>query len=154
MRQTIDIQSTLFNKNGGIMKSFLLMLGLLAAIGCKSIQSPGEKTRGENVIAQSEDGEEYELTIFDPDFDRWFSVNRRPASFHSLEYYEQQNRRYVQAWNQKVNQQGAYHGVNYPFENHIDYDPSIDYGLELNYKLYYYFKYIEEQFGARYDFPY
>lgn len=122
--------------------------------GCQSVTSPGEKNRGSNIITQKDGSDEYELIIIDSDFDRWFSMNRRPVDLHSLEYYESQNRRYVQAWNQKVNQQGAYHGVDYPFENYIDYDSNINYGLELNYQLYNYFRYIEDRFGNMYDFPY
>ena len=136
------------------MKSILMLLIFTAVIGCKSVQGPGEKTRGSSIITQKDDSDEYELIIIDSDFDRWFTINRQPMTFHSLEYYEQQNQRYVQAWNQKADQQGAFSGVNYPFENHIYYDIGIDYGLELNYKLFYYFKYIEDRFGDVYNFPY
>ena len=30
------------------------------------------------------------------------------------------------------------------YETYIDYNSNTDYGLDLNYKLYYYFKYFEE----------
>lgn len=134
------------------MSKVLLVVVVLFA-GCKTAYGPGEKTRGENIITKNEDSDKYEVIIIDPGFDRWFSINSKPMNFHTLSYYEQQNRRYVQAWNEKVDQQAAYHTVDYPFENHIYYDTSIDYGLELNYKLYYYFKYIEETYGELYDFP-
>ena len=63
------------------------------------------------------------------------------------------NARYVQAWNEKVGQQSLYNSAFYPFESRIDYNPSIDYGLELNYQLYHYFQYIEDTYGNRYNFP-
>ncbi len=34
-------------------------------------------------------------------------------------------------------------------DSYIDYRPNIDYGLDLNYKLYYYFKYFEERNNIR-----
>ena len=30
------------------------------------------------------------------------------------------------------------------YDNYIDYNPDADYGMDLNYRLYYYFKYFEE----------
>jgi hypothetical protein len=30
------------------------------------------------------------------------------------------------------------------YENYIEYNPRIDYGIDINYKLYYFFKYFEE----------
>ncbi len=35
------------------------------------------------------------------------------------------------------------------YDSYIDYNPNIDYGLDLNYKLYYYFRYFEEKHGIR-----
>lgn len=128
----------------GILLAFVI-------ISCKSYTEKGNYATGSNIV-ESKDGEEYALVIMDPGFDRWFSMNKRPMNYHTLSYYENENQRYVSAWNDKVTQQ-AYHGPNYPFETRIDYDPSKNYGLELNYQLYYYFRYIEDVYGDRYDFP-
>lgn len=125
----------------------------LTAMACTSQQSITGTRTGSNIIVKQEGGDEYEITIIDPGFDRWFITNGKPASYYSLAYYEQQNRRYVISWNEKVSQQAYYRSPYYPFENRIDYDPTIHYGLEVNYKLYYYFKYIEDVYGARYNFP-
>ena len=35
-------------------------------------------------------------------------------------------------------------GNNSRYETYIDYNPHTDYGLDINYRLYYYFKYFEE----------
>lgn len=134
------------------MRTTIIFTIFFALISCRSsYTSMEDKPKGSNIV-ESKNGEEYELIIIDPGFDQWFATNKRPVSFHELSYYENQNQRYAQAWNQKVSQQGLY-GPNYPFENRIDYDPTKSYGLELNYKLYYYFKYIEEVYGNRYNFP-
>lgn len=126
---------------------------LLILTGCGSYQGVSDKSTGSNILTKAESGDEYELIIIDSGFDRWFSINRRPVNYHTLSFYEQQNARYARAWNEKVDQQGRYRTANYPFENRIDYNQSTDYGLELNYQLYYYFQYIEDMYGARYNFP-
>lgn len=80
-----------------------------------------------------------ELIIIDPGFDSWLAT-RPPMDFYSKEYYRQWNIRYVTEWNRRYmsdRRTGLY-------ESYIDYDPNIDYGLVINYRLYYYFKYFEE----------
>jgi hypothetical protein len=88
---------------------------------------------------QSKDSTEYELLVFDPPFETWFALNSNPAKDHSNDYYRTWNSQYVTDWN--------YHYTlgHKPriFENYIDYDNSIDYGIEVNRKLYYYFRYVE-----------
>ena len=135
----------------------LVYIGLLAfmATGCASSRGMAEvdKPGSPNIVNEKGgDQEEYELTIIDPGFQRWYSINGRPADFHTKNYYEQWNHRYVIQWNQLVNQQGLRRTVNYPFENHIDYDANIDYGIALNHELYWYFRYIEAQYGNYYNF--
>lgn len=133
------------------MRIFIIVFAVLI-FGCRSsYTNMDNRQKGSNIV-ESQNGEEYELIIMDSGFDRWFSTNRKPMNFRSLSFYENQNQRYVQAWNEKVSQQARY-GPNNPFENRIDYNPNVDYGPELNYKLYYYFKYIEDMYGNRYNFP-
>jgi hypothetical protein len=31
------------------------------------------------------------------------------------------------------------------YDNYIDYKPNTDYGIDINYRLYYYFRYFEEK---------
>lgn len=137
------------------MKNVLLIMGisvLLAA--CSGMRKTGPTNYGSNIIQPVEgEDDEYEITIIDTDFDRWFSINGRPANFYSLSYYEQKNRLYVAAWNEKVGQQAFYNSLYYPFTQYIDYNPATSYGLEVNYKLFWYFKYIEDVYGRRFGFP-
>jgi hypothetical protein len=85
------------------------------------------------------DSTEYELLVFDPEFETWFQTNYSPAKDHSNEYYQSWNNQYVIDWN--------YHFMagHLPriYENYIDYDNSVNYGIDLNRKLYYYFRYVE-----------
>jgi len=86
------------------------------------------------------DSLEYQLLVSDPGFDTWLEM-KPPVEFYSKVYYEQRNRLYVSEWNKRFissRNKGLY-------ENYIDYIPSTDYGLNMNYKLYYFFRYFEEK---------
>ena len=85
------------------------------------------------------DSTEYELLVFDPQFETWFMTNYSPAKDHSNEYYQSWNNQYVTDWNYHYM---TGHNSNI-FENYIDYDDFVNYGIELNRKLYYYFRYVE-----------
>jgi hypothetical protein len=125
------------------------MIGLAGcAGGPRSVDRPSSP----NVMTQSEDGEEYELTIIDPGFQRWFATYGRPINYHSPQFYAQQNLQYVSQWNRLADQAGVRGGHDYPFENRIDYRHDVDYGVKLNHELYWYFRYIESLYGQRYSF--
>jgi hypothetical protein len=57
-------------------------------------------------------------------------------------------------WNEKV-RNSVYHSSKYQnvFDMLIDYDTSTDYGLEVNYKLYYYFMFVQKRYGVRFNVP-
>jgi hypothetical protein len=92
-----------------------------------------------------EDSVTYELIVLDPGFESWFLIHATPAKNHTQSYYEGWNQRYVNAWN--------YQHVGYRYaqviEGNIDYYPDIDYGFELNHKLFYYFMYVENELGIQ-----
>ena len=90
------------------------------------------------------DSIEYELIVIDPGFETWL-ITKAPMEFYSKEYYASMNRLYVSEWNYRYSTLKN-HGE---YDSYIDYEPETDYGLELNYKLYYYFKYFEETNNVR-----
>ena len=132
------------------MKTLNGLIVLLAGIlffGCASTHLVRQKV-GDNIVL--DDGqEEYELIIIDPGFQTWFASRAKPINYYSLSYYESQNKRYVSTWNELFS---AYGGRS-PFENRIDYEFNKNYGLELNYQLFWCFKYIESLYGGIYRFP-
>lgn len=130
---------------------FFFILISAFAFSCTRQAAPvATKTQDENlVIKNADDDEEYELIIIDPQFRSWFSTHAKPIQFYSKSYYENQNRRYVISWNQLYQTTG---GIG-PFGNYIDYQFSEDYGMELNYELFWYFRYVEDLYGKRYNFP-
>ncbi len=125
------------------MKKFIFSIFvLLVAWSC----TPSHKTAvsDRNPILKS-DSTEYEITIIDPDFELWYLMNYSPSKDYSNEYYRSKNQVGVLNWNEYY-YRGKYHRV---IENFIPYDNSVDYGIEVNRKLFWYFKYTEEKFRIR-----
>lgn len=87
----------------------------------------------------AKDSVEYELETFDPKFETWYTLHDSPAMYHSLSYYENWNKQYVTAWNANAMDQRK----SWFFETIVGYDPTVDYGFDLNHKLFYYFQYVE-----------
>lgn len=89
-----------------------------------------------------EDSLEYSLETFDAKFETWYLLQDKPSNYRSQSYYESWNRQYVNEWNHK-----ALQGRNRFFEPIVGYDPTVDYGFELNHELFYYFQYVENVLG-------
>lgn len=112
--------------------SYIFLIGIFL-YGCAVQQNYAPQVVGDNVVLQDEE-EEYELIILDNGFYSWFVTNSRPVSFYSLSYYEVKNQRYVTAWNSLYHRYGG----RGPFENQINYHFGTNYGLKLNYQLFWY----------------
>lgn len=96
----------------------------------------------ENTEPEKEDTIEYELTIFDPGFERWFTRTAKPMSFYNEDQLARWNRNLTQQWNSML---GSSWLRDCMPNSYIDYRPNIDYGKELNYQLFYYFRYVHER---------
>lgn len=121
-------------------KIFSYMLFLAVIISC----SVPRKTANVTITGEEEqksDSISYELVILDPGFESWFVSHARPVWYHSQSYLETWNLQYVSAWNSKTTSGRN----NRFFETFIDYRPNVDYGLELNHRLFYYFQYVEKK---------
>ncbi|PRZ02102.1 DUF6146 family protein [Marinilabilia salmonicolor] len=135
--------------------SFSFLMPLFVAMGLLAISVTSCKTtKKTNVPDQqvelkkqdhetSEDSTEYELIIMDSRFQSWLAT-QPSANFYSQSYYENWNHRYVTEWNHRHSNPIQYGDF---YQTRIDYDQNTDYGLELNYKLYYYFRFIEKEYG-------
>jgi len=105
-----------------------------------------EAARSSATVAKSsQDSTEYEIRVIDPYFDQWYEINYSPAKDLTNDHYRRNNILAVATWNE------YYQNVRYPMviDSYIDYQPSIDYGLEVNRKLYWYFVYVREHYGIR-----
>ena len=132
----------------GTMIIVSILVGIFSCANQKLIQNSDKEKNSISLNAPESDSTEYELIIFDPGFESWFIKNRKQPWYYTKETLENKNWMYVNAWNQKVrDSQFQIRNTHNPFLEEIDYRREIDYGLDLNYKLYYYFKYIEDTWG-------
>ena len=99
-------------------------------------------TLGVKAPVEKSDTVEYELLIIDPAFEQWFQRHQRPESYYSLSYLENWNRLLVTQWNLLISRPGRPDCM--PM-NYLYYDPAISYGIALNHKLFYYFKYMHQR---------
>jgi len=90
------------------------------------------------------DSLEHRLIVLDPGFDSWLAT-QPSREFYSQGYYETRNRLYVAEWNHRYIT-GQDKGI---YENLIDYNTRLDYGLDINYRLYYYFRFFEHTTGIK-----
>ncbi|MCD6331818.1 MAG: hypothetical protein J7L89_00945 [Bacteroidales bacterium] len=135
------------------MRSILItwiIAGILIVSGCSTLHKgvTGDQSKAkapESIQLVAKDSTEYELLIIDPGFDQWFITHRKPVWYYSHDYLRTKNLFYVTGWNEKVRDtRYQMRHPNNPFILQIDYRPQIDYGLELDWKLFHYFRYIEE----------
>ena len=125
-----------------------LISGLLFSCSPVKQAARSDKPRKIELAPNNQDSTEYELIIIDPGFQSWFNSNQKPVWYFSKDYLASWNYQYVVAWNAKVRDPlFMVNSADNPFILEIDYRPHIDYGLELNHKLYHYFRYIEATWG-------
>lgn len=135
------------------MKNYLILLVIaLGILSCKSTKSFSTSTESKNTTSQdtvriANDSLEYEILIIEPGFNSWLASTAKPEGYYSQEYMEARNRIYVTEWNQRVLQPLRYNSNLY--EMQIDYQPNIDYGYEVNYKLYNYFIFFQLTYKQR-----
>lgn len=132
------------------MKHFIYIL--LAAIfiyscGSSNKTTVKKQTSKEEAVVISNDSLEYEIIIMDIGFSSYLTTIAKPDWYYSQKYYETKNNFYVTEWNIRANDPLKYGGF---FETRIDYSPHVDYGLDVNYKLYNYFKFCEHKYRIRF----
>jgi hypothetical protein len=124
------------------MKKFVIvyLLSFLFFGLCQNIMGQDNQ---KIVEISSTDSIEYEIIIFDTKFDTYLALIAKPKEFYSEHYYKSWNIRYVQVWNERHLDPIKYGDF---YETYIHYNYLTDYGLDLNYKLYNYFKFIEKEY--------
>ncbi len=86
--------------------------------------------------------EEYEAIVFDAGFET-FLATQKSSSYYSETYLKGKNRAMVTEWNIRHSLPSLYNPDIY--EVNIDYNPTIDYGLDVEYTLYMFFCFMEKQ---------
>ena len=120
-------------------KIYFYILALMAAIvACSGPKGVVAIEPNDEAIAE-EDSLSYELVVLDPGFESWYLLNGTPSKYRSQSYYENWNYQYVTAWNHNAMQPRRRSF----FQTIHGYERGVDYGFELNHKLFYYFLYVE-----------
>jgi len=83
---------------------------------------------------------EYDLAVSDLGYESFLAM-QPSAKTYSLSYLQNKNKQYVSVWNSRVNT-----GNPAIYEMRIDYDSQTYYGLEFEYKLYVFFKFMEDKY--------
>jgi hypothetical protein len=120
----------------------------IAACSSTTKTATQETSTSQEAVRIANDSLEYEIIIMDIGFETYLNTIAKPMNFYSKEYYETKNRFYVSEWNSRTLNPLRYRKDIY--ENQIDYDFNVDYGIEVNYKLYNYFKFVEHKYKQRF----
>lgn len=100
-----------------------------------------------DTVSIKSDKLEYEIIIIEPGFNAWLYGTAQPEGYYEQEFLESRNRLFINEWNLRVIQPQSYDPNLYVLR--IDYDSKIDYGYELNYKLYNYFIFFQLKYKQK-----
>lgn len=136
------------------MKHLKLYLSFIIAtlffLGCGSYTTKRTTKIKEEPVVISNKKLEYQIIIIDPGFTTFLNSEARAKNYYSNSYLKTKNQRYVSVWNSRVRNPQKYSSNIY--ENIINYNPKLDYGLDVNHKLYWYFKFAEKKYKMKLDF--
>lgn len=104
-------------------------------------------TEKEEPVRIANDSLEYEIMIIDIGFNYYLNSIAKPMSYYSNDYLRSRNLVYVSEWNSRARNPSRFNPNIY--ENVIDYQANIDYGLEVNYKLFWYFQFAQRKHNMR-----
>ena len=102
------------------------------------------KEKKEEPVVIANDSLEYQVIIFDIGFNSFLNSVAKPEGFYSQPYLEARNRAWVINWNNRARNPHQFNANIY--ENIIDYQATIDYGYEVNYKLFNYFLFAQRKY--------
>jgi len=135
------------------MKNLYQFLGFyflsLLIANCSSTTINNKIKEKEKPVIISNKSLEYEIIIIDVGFTLYLNSIAKPMNYYSLNFLENKNTIYVANWNMRASNPSRFDSSIY--ENIIEYNPQIDYGLEVNYKLFNYFQFAEQKYNIRLD---
>ncbi len=135
---------------------FTLSIVSLVFISCSSSKKQVDLSAEEKQVFESTDQDtvkiadaesEYEILIIEPGFNNWLNSIARQKGYYSQHFLENRNELFVLEWNRRVLLPTRYDPQLYLWQ--IDYDRTIDYGYDVNFKLYNYFIYIQRKYKQR-----
>ncbi len=124
------------------------LLLIFSIFNCKSVgKKINVSNSEEEPVVIKNDSLEYEIIIIDSGFNSYLISVAKPNEFYSQSYLEVQNRFYVPVWNSRVNNPSRFNPNIYG--NIIEYDPHIDYGYDVNFKLFNYFEFAQKKYRMK-----
>ena len=139
-----------------IIAALFISIGILLVSNCGSSKEALSITDDEkqafaavegDTVEISGDETEYRIIVIEPGFFTWLNSIARPEGYYSQSFLENRNQLLVLNWNQRAMLPNSYSPDLYQMQ--IDYQPGIDYGYEVNYKLYNYFIYFQRKYNQR-----
>lgn len=122
---------------------FACIIGILMySCGSSNFNNTAEK---EEPVVIANESLEYEIIIIDPGFTAFLNSKAQPEGFYNQNYLEARNRAWVITWNQRFLNPTQFNASIY--ENMIDYQQNVDYGYEVNYKLFNYFLFVQQKYN-------
>ncbi|MGB5376948.1 DUF6146 family protein [Muriicola sp.] len=136
-----------------LLVSVCALLIFISCIGSKSTSEITEEEKqaftsnAADTVEISNPESNYEIIIIEPGFNVWLQAVARPEGYYSQTFLENRNRLYVIEWNNRVINTMQYDPKLYELQ--INYDPLVDYGYEVNYKLFNYFIYFQRKYNQQ-----
>ncbi|WP_299012834.1 DUF6146 family protein [uncultured Polaribacter sp.] len=129
-----------------IIKKLVTFL-ILAFIfwSCSGLPKNNPKLTKEEPVVIANDSLEYKIIIIDIGFNNYLNSIAQPKGFYNQNYLEARNRAWVISWNLRAQNPSRFNQNIY--ENIIDYQPNIDYGYDVNYKLFNYFLFAQQKYN-------
>ncbi len=137
----------------GLTALLALSALMMSCVGSKVTSPESEEERkafhatSADTVEISDEESNYEIIIIEPGFNVWLQAVARPPGYYSKNFLENRNRLYVIEWNNRVINNLQFDPQLYQLQ--IDYDPAVDYGYDVNYKLYNYFIYFQRKYNQQ-----
>ena len=131
-----------------LLKQLIILISfgfLIYACGSSPIKKSNIQKEEPVVIAN--DSLEYQIIIIDLGFTSFLNSVAQPEGYYSQNYLEARNRVWVLEWNNRVRNPHQFNSNVY--ENIIDYQHNIDYGYDVNYKLFNYFLFAQQKYKMK-----
>jgi len=112
--------------------------------GCSSLPANNKIIKKEEPVIITNENLAYEIIIIDAGFTSFLNSIAKPEGHYSKNYIEARNRVWVSEWNNRARNHSQFNANIY--ENIVDYQSTIDYGYEVNYKLFNYFLFAQQKY--------
>jgi len=120
---------------------------LIVSCGTQNKTVTAAEVQNEEPVRIANDSLEYEVIIIDIGFYNYLNSIALPMNYYSQDFLETRNQFYVTEWNMRAQNPSRFNPNIY--ENIIDYQPNVNYGLEVNYKLFWYFQFAQRKYRMR-----